>query len=238
VLAALLTAGCTGLASAAEPDPVPSGDPASPAASVSAEPVDPGADVPQLTIAIDDGRDSAAAGDQVTYAVTVTNLGSTPVEGLSVSQRLPAGGTFSSADHDGQLRGDAVVWTVDVPASGEFTASSVMTVGETAPDELRLAGVVCAALAADQPPLVCASDTDELPAGARAAAASTAASAASTAPAGGGSAQDGPRWWWFAAGAGVLVVVVGAVLLVVLRRRRRKGAAHRGEQVDAGVPVG
>jgi uncharacterized repeat protein (TIGR01451 family) len=66
---------------------------------------------PPLNIAIDDGRTSVAAGDPLPYAITVRNLGSTPITGLQVSQSLPAGLTFGSADSAGQARSGTVMWS-------------------------------------------------------------------------------------------------------------------------------
>ena len=203
---------------------------AGPAAA--AEPTPPAAAGPQLSIALDDARTSAAEGDDLGYTITVTNLGTEPIEGLRVSQRLPAGTTFVSADQDGTQDGDAVVWTQDLAASGVFTAQLSATVGAPVAGDLRLASVVCAAVAADQPPLVCASDSDQLPAGAEVEAAQAAAASSTGAT----TANGSPRWWWFAGGAGVLGLA-GAAVAVVHRRRTRTVVDPRAEPADTRLPV-
>ncbi|MBM9477524.1 DUF11 domain-containing protein [Nakamurella flavida] len=219
------TAGTTVAAESAAAEPAAPAAPAAPAPAG-----------PQLSIAVDDGRDTAAEGDQLAYTVTVTNLGTDAVAGLRISQLLPTGTTFVSADQDGVQDGGTVVWQQDLAASEVFTARVVATVGAPAAGELRLAGVACAALAADQPPLVCASDSDQLPAGAAADAAQAAAAGAS----GGDAAAvmgDGPRWWWFAGGAGVLVLV-GAATALTVRHRRSDVATPPAAPVEDRLPVG
>jgi len=161
---------------------------------------------PQLSIAIDNGRTSARVGDTLTYVVTVRNLGTTDTVGLVVSQSMPTGLTFGSADPPATTRTGGVGWVSDLVAGGEATFRSTATVSDTPADLLRLASVACAATSADGPPVVCATHSDQLPAGATAEAARTTDPAVSTA---------GRRW--YLAGGGALVVAAGVALLV--RRR-------------------
>src|SRR6476646_7686134 len=60
---------------------------------------------PQLSIAVDDGRDYAAAGESLSYRVTVTNLGTTSVSDLQITQTTqttPDVATLLSADPRGR----------------------------------------------------------------------------------------------------------------------------------------
>lgn len=164
---------------------------------------------PQLSITIDDGQRSAAVDDELTYDITVQNLGVAPVTGLVITQTRPEGLVFGSADDAVVVDGDGVVrWVVDVPANDKVVVHSTMKVTKTDTQLLRLATVACAVVTVDQPPAVCATDSDELPAGARAAAAvSSGDDRSSTAP------------WLLGGGAGAVTVA-----LVVLVVRRRRGA--------------
>lgn len=169
------------------------------------------ADPPQLSIAVDNGHSSTAAGDTLDSAITVRNLGTTKIVGLKLTQTMPTGLVFGSADAAGVAGPDGVSWTVDLAPTAEAVVRSTMTVSDTPPDLLRLATVACAAASADGPPIVCASDSDQLPAGAAAEAAIAAdeSAAASTA-----------LLRWYLAGGAVLVVAAVAVLLLIRRRRR------------------
>jgi uncharacterized repeat protein (TIGR01451 family) len=129
---------------------------------------------PQLSIAIDDGEESAGAGDTLTYAVTIDNLGTSRVKKLRVSMSMPDGLELVSADHEGAERKAGVVWSVDLAPGGRATLHTTLEVGRTPVDLLRLATVACAALPPATSPVVCASDSDELAAGAAARVASAA----------------------------------------------------------------
>lgn len=169
-------------------------------------PVTPG---PQLSIAIDNGRTSTAAGDSLTYTIDIRNLGTTEVSQLGVTQSVPAGLTFESADSAGSAAAEVVTWRIDLKPSATATVHSTMTVGATPADLLRLATVACARMSSDDPPIVCAAHSDQLPAGAAAAARAQSRTAAS------------PSWtdsgkWYLVGGIAVLVVV-----LAILWIRRR-----------------
>ena len=165
---------------------------------------------PQLSITITDGRDATDTGDALDYTITVENVGTADVAALVVTQSVPEGMTFGSADSAGTLDAATVSWTVDVAAGATQSLATTMTVGETPDELLRLATVACAQVTATDPPLVCASDSDQLPAGAAAEAMTTPAPAA---------AEPDDAGRWVAGGAGLLLLI-GLVLVVVLRRRR------------------
>lgn len=169
---------------------------------------------PQLSITVDDGRTDAKAGDELRYAVTVTNLGGKRVEDLRVTQTVPAGAELGSADRDGRASKGTVAWTVDVgPGRSTTLTTSLTLAGELPPDLLRLATVGCASTSAKAPPVVCASDSDELPAGAAAA-----AQQRELAPA----AAARPAWVLpAAAGSAGLVAATGLGAWLTGRRRGR-----------------
>jgi uncharacterized repeat protein (TIGR01451 family) len=162
---------------------------------------------PQLSIAVDNGKTSTTTGDTLDYAITIRNLGTADVAGLKVTQTMPAGLTFKTADAAGTEKTGGIGWTVDVATAGEAVLHSTMAVTDTPPELLRLATVACASMSADGPPIVCASHSDQLPAGASAVAAAAAAAAppSSLLP-------------WYVAG-GIAVVLIAVLIVVVLRRR-------------------
>ncbi|WP_375423214.1 hypothetical protein [uncultured Friedmanniella sp.] len=172
---------------------------------------------PQLSVAMDNGQSSATPGGRSRYTVTVTNLGTAKLKTLRLSQTVPEGARLVSAGSSGKVGRGQVSWTLDVPATGHRTVSTTLEVGShPAPDLLRLASVACVRATPSGPPLVCATDSDELPAGA---AAASAASAASAAPAASSSASVGVTGWSIA--AGVAALLAAAVAVLVVRRRRR-----------------
>ncbi|HYQ62513.1 hypothetical protein [Actinophytocola sp.] len=170
---------------------------------------------PQLSIAVDNGQTTTSAGATLTYTITVHNLGATDVPGLMISQTVPKGlKPESSATATTTESGD-LNWDLDLKASGVATFHSTMTVVDTPPELLRLATVACASSSDGGPPIVCATHSDQLPAGA----------AAARATAGQADPSSGHGWWWYLAGAIVLVVLAVAVFLVLRRRATRKTAA-------------
>ena len=192
-----------------DPSPAPAPD-----ATAVADPVVVQAPAgPQLSIAIDNGRTSTTTGDKLDYVITVSNLGTTDIDGLLVNQTLPAGMTFGSADSSGTADAGKVSWTVDLKATETATLHTSMTVTATPAELLRLATVACASISADGPPIVCASDSDQLPAGAAAEAAASALAGDATTPASGISS-----WWYLGGGIGVVVVVAALAVLLVRRR--------------------
>jgi uncharacterized repeat protein (TIGR01451 family) len=168
---------------------------------------------PQLSIAVDNGSTAARSGDKLGYTITVTNLGTRKVRDLRVSQTVPAGASVVSADADGDEAKGTIRWKVDLAAADTITMHTAMTLGGTPDSALRLATVACAQVSAKGPALVCASDSDQLPAGA-----AVERAAADAVPAAGGW-LDG-RAPWYAGGAVAVLAAAGAALLV----RRRHGA--------------
>jgi hypothetical protein len=90
-----------------------------------------------------------------------------------------------------------------------------MAVSTTPKELLRLASVACASASTNGPPIVCATDSDQLPAGA-AAQVSKAKSALASRP----TVTSTSRNWGYAAGG--LVLVMGAFVALSLRRRRTR----------------
>jgi uncharacterized repeat protein (TIGR01451 family) len=161
---------------------------------------------PLLSIAVDNGRTAVAAGDELTYTVKVRNLGTTETKQLEISQSLPAGLTFVSADHGGAARDGRVTWSVDLKPGQESPLATVARVGETPSELLRLATVACATAKGGSKPLVCATHSDLLPAGAAA----------------GRVHQSTPA----------LVVLGLAAVLLIRRRRRRRAAPTSNHRAD------
>lgn len=183
------------------------GVPADIAAPTSSAPVSG----PQLSIAVADGRESVVAGDRLGYTVTVRNLGSTNLTGLQVSQTVPAGAVVKSVDSAGVAGHGAIRWRVRVKPAATVVLHATMAVGETPPDLLRLASVACATIGGDGRPIVCATHSDELPAGAAEAAGSSGMTTVTM------TARQG---WWYAA-AGITVLLLGFLVAMVLRLRKR-----------------
>ncbi len=172
---------------------------------------------PQLSIAVDDGKTATAEGDSLTYTVTVRNLGTTPVTGLHVTQSVPTGLTFGSADTAGVAKPGTVEWTVDLAATSEAVVHTTMTVAATPAELLRLATVACANQTSTSPPIVCASDSDQLPAGAAAGTVPPSATDAGLAP------TESERSPGVLIGGLVGAALLVGILVVWLTRRPRRG---------------
>lgn len=122
---------------------------------------------PQLSISVDDGQAEARSTTTLRYTLTVTNLGSRPVRDLVVSQTVPTGTRAGRVADGGKTAKGAVRWTTDVPGGRSITLHTSIVVGPDLPADLfRLATVACAATSSTAAPTVCASDSDQLPAGA------------------------------------------------------------------------
>lgn len=166
---------------------------------------------PQLSIAIDDSQLSAAVGETRTYTITVTNLADKAAHGIHVTQTAPPGHHVDPVSSSATRAAGTVTWVRDVKAGGTVTLRSTMLVVATPDQVLRLAAVACAAPSAKAPPLVCATDSDQLPAGAAAASAQPEATASDPLI---------PPWGYLAGAA--IVLPVAAWLLLRLRRRRTR----------------
>ncbi|MET0695502.1 MAG: hypothetical protein ABWY56_16325 [Propionibacteriaceae bacterium] len=164
---------------------------------------------PPLSITVDNGHDASAAGDQRRYTVTVTNDGGSDLKDLVITQSVPAGLTFVSTDGHGAHARQAVTWALDLDAGERTSIHTALTVASTPDTMLRVATVVCAQLTTAGEPIVCASDSDLLPAGALAEVAAAQVDPTTWAE------VLGQVWPWLG-GAGL--VAITAVLLVGRRR--------------------
>ena len=181
---------------------------------------------PQLSIALDDGRDSAAPSDELAYAIKVTNLGTRPVKDLIISQTVPEGAALESTDPSATEKARTLTWSVDIRPGKTATMSTTISVAEKVPEGLlRLATVACARTSAEAAPVVCASDSNQLPAGAAADERRQELEQPATAGAG----------WWSLPAAFVLVGAVLAILVATLLLRRRGHASAAGEPARAAV---
>jgi uncharacterized repeat protein (TIGR01451 family) len=166
-------------------------------------------DVPRLSISVDNGRTATQEGDRLTYTVTVRNIGTAGARNLHLTQSLPPGLKFVSADGRGAVRHGQIVWSADVRAGKDVTFHTTAKVQDTPDQLLRLATVACASTGADAKPIVCATHSDELPAGAAAAEAARLAANPAT-----GTLR------YILMGIGLLIVAVAGTL-VALRTRRQ-----------------
>jgi len=173
---------------------------------------------PQLSISVDNGRTSAAIGDRPTYTITVRNLGTTRVTGLRVTQSVPTGLKLRSADSAGTLKSGMVSWRLNLKATSKATLHTTMTVSPTPKELLRLATVACASVSAKAPPIVCATHSDQLPAGAAAQAAGKTRAAGATGPGSATGTTTARTRWYVAGGLGGMVMLIGALALMARRR--------------------
>jgi uncharacterized repeat protein (TIGR01451 family) len=182
---------------------------------------------PQLSIAVDNGSASAKSGDELRYTITVTNLGTQKVKGLRVNQTVPTGASVVSADEGGDEGKGKISWKVDLAAAQKVTMHTSLSLGATPGSALRLATVACAQVSAKGPALVCASDSDQLPAGAAAEAAQAPAPPSS-------GWLDGRTPWYLGGGAALVLVLVGALLLVLRHRHPGAGMVAHPAPSDVG----
>ncbi|MFC7645278.1 hypothetical protein ACFQX6_35065 [Streptosporangium lutulentum] len=121
-------------------------------------------EVPRLSISVDNGRTATQEGDRLTYTVTVRNIGTAGARDLHLTQSLPPGLKFVSADGHGTVRKGQVVWSANLGAGKDVTFHTTAKVQATPDHLLRLATVACASTGADAKPIVCATHSDQLPA--------------------------------------------------------------------------
>ena len=161
--------------------------------------------IPGLTVNITDGRAAAAAGERLTYTVSVRDTGIAAAPHLKITQTLFPGLEFLSASGNGVATAGQVVWSTSLPAGGTRTFRVVARVTRTPARVLRLAAVACVALPGGSRPIICAAHLDRLPA-------ATAESAA-------GSGSSGSKLLVYAAAA--LAVLAAGLLTVIAGRRVR-----------------
>jgi uncharacterized repeat protein (TIGR01451 family) len=174
---------------------------------------------PQLSIAVNDGHKAAAVGDELGYSIVVKNLGPDAVKRLRVTQTAPSGLTIESADASGRIKAGSATWTIDLKPGKKASLHTRATVSKTSTQTLRLATVACASVTTKAPPVVCAADSDQLPAGAKSDAARTSSN------------DSGFAMRWFVIGGAVLLVVIS---LWLMRRRR---SSHQGSSASL-APMG
>jgi uncharacterized repeat protein (TIGR01451 family) len=83
------------------------------------------------------GPTESYVGLPLEYGVTVSNVGDARVRDLVVEGQMPAGMEFVDATHDGQMRGDRVVWAFPTLAEGTSQAVTVRMRGTGEPGFVR-----------------------------------------------------------------------------------------------------
>lgn len=125
---------------------------------------------PALSIGVSGGRPTVRPGVMLTYTVKIRNIGTVDAPRLHVDQTLPPGLQLISATSHGVRSAGEVRWLVSLRPGHTETFRTVARVGKTPPQLLRLATVACASAGSSGRPIVCATDSDQLPAGVTAAA--------------------------------------------------------------------
>jgi uncharacterized repeat protein (TIGR01451 family) len=164
--------------------------------------------VPSLSISVTDGRTAVVPGDQLTYLVSVKDIGTLGAPHLKITQTLPAGLNFVSASRHGVAAGGKVTWLTGLQPGGSQTFTLVTRLTRTPARQLRLAAVACAATQGSASPIVCSAHLDRLPAVAPSPAAKASGS------------LGGARTAYI--GIGLAVLVVGAFIVLVARRAGRR----------------
>ena len=167
-------------------------------------------------------RATAVSGDTLTYTVRVANTGGADAADVAVTDTLPDGVTFVSADNGGTAVDDVVSWTIpSLPAGSSIDLHITGTVDETASAATLTNRVIVTPPPGTPPPTVdhpCADDpgqscaTTEIPPTPDVPAKPKDSGGTTLARTGG---EISPAW--ALGGAGLLVL--GAVLLIALRRR-------------------
>ncbi|MFJ6197287.1 hypothetical protein [Micromonospora sp. NPDC092111] len=165
---------------------------------------------PLLSIGVDNGRTEVTVGDQLTYQTKIRNVGATDAKQLEISQSLPVGLRLVTAKDHGKATDGSVTWRIDLKAGQESTLTTVAEVTETPDELLRLATVACATAKGGEKPLVCATHSDLLPAGAAAARVAQ---------------PTTNRIWYGLAGGIAALVALGLVAAFRIRRRLQKRSA-------------
>jgi uncharacterized repeat protein (TIGR01451 family) len=172
------------------------------------------AHLPELSIAVSDGRQHVQPGDLLTYAVKIHNIGKRNVPRLRIVQTLPVNMKLISATRHPTRHAGQLTWHLNLPAQHVNTFHVVGRVGRTPRQLLRLATIACANIGGSARPIVCAAHSDELPAGAIAAAHASHAAAARSQPG-----------YLRLLGAALVLAVVASGSWLVFRLTRRRG--HR-----------
>ncbi|WP_436773768.1 hypothetical protein [Yinghuangia sp. YIM S09857] len=160
---------------------------------------------PALSIKVDDGSVKTRPGQVHTYTIRLRNLGSADLNGMSVTETLPAGTTLVGSADGGSTGADGqITWTFDLPV-GQEVVRTVKARVDKLPSGNGIASTACAKLAGSTVPIVCSTDLDRIP---RAELASATGVGAFT----------------LFGGAAVAVAALGGGTWYYLRRRRRAAA--------------
>lgn len=90
--------------------------------------------VPQKTVTKPEGSDGLKVGDVLTYTISYKNTGDTAAT-VTITDTLPAGLTFVSADNGGVEQDGTITWTIaDVAAGDSGTVTFTAKVNESAVD--------------------------------------------------------------------------------------------------------
>lgn len=93
-----------------------------------------------ITIAVSDGLDQVATGDQVSYTITITNQESAQ-EGVTVSLETPSYTTVTSAE-GGAVKDATVTWEdQEIAAGGTWSEQVMLVVGDVPADAVRAISV-------------------------------------------------------------------------------------------------
>jgi uncharacterized repeat protein (TIGR01451 family) len=176
---------------------------------------------PLLSIGVSDHRAMAKVGDQLTYAVSVRNAGTSGVAHLTVTLTLPQGVPLVSASRQGAAAAGKVTWHAAMAAGRAQTFRATAQVKHPPARMLRLAAVACASATGGSKSTVCAADLD------RSAAADAAAVAAGNGPRAVAPASHSAMG--YAATGGIALIAAAALAVVISRRSRlRRRMRHSG----------
>jgi uncharacterized repeat protein (TIGR01451 family) len=90
--------------------------------------------LPDLAVTKDNGRTTVAAGDSLTYTITVNNAGAEQATGVTLTDTLPTGTTFVEASDGGNASGSVVTWPTFTLAGGtSVTRTVTVQVGDPLP---------------------------------------------------------------------------------------------------------
>lgn len=90
---------------------------------------------PDVSVVKDDGLTLVAAGQDVTYTLTINNVGNIDVTGVTVTDTVPAELTFVAASNGGTESAGVVSWPAfDLAAGATVTRTVTFTVGGAVPE--------------------------------------------------------------------------------------------------------
>ena len=73
-------------------------------------------------------ENTISAGATLTYNITIENTGNTLLDDVTISDMIPVGTSFVSADNGGTLNAGSVDWTIDIPVGTTTTLALVVQV--------------------------------------------------------------------------------------------------------------